>query len=105
MRVLRLEVSVYNVTNQSVSTRFFSRGGGGVKSVRRQVTMNNKKEDSYNYLLTYDSFVPEYNRFHRGKWITRASGGEGVLDTHGPLGPGVSRAPSPALAQVIHSPL
>jgi hypothetical protein len=24
-----------------------------------------------NYLLTYDSYVPLYNRFHRGEWITR----------------------------------
>jgi hypothetical protein len=33
------------------------------------------------YLLTYDSYVPVYNRFHRGEWITRASGREGALDT------------------------
>jgi hypothetical protein len=26
-----------------------------------------------------------YNRFHRGEWITWASGGEGALDTPGPL--------------------
>ncbi len=38
-----------------------------------------------NYLLTYDSFVPLYNRFHRGEWITRVSGGEGALDIPGPL--------------------
>ncbi len=38
-----------------------------------------------NYLLTYDSYVPLYNRFHRGEWITRVSGGEGALDTPGPL--------------------
>ncbi len=38
-----------------------------------------------NYLLTYDSYVPLYNRFHRGEWITRLSGGEGSLDTPGPL--------------------
>ncbi len=41
--------------------------------------------DGYNYLLTYDSYVPLYNRFHRGEWITRVSGGEGALDTPGPL--------------------
>ncbi len=29
----------------------------------------------FNYLLTYDSYVPLYNRFHRGEWITRVSGG------------------------------
>jgi hypothetical protein len=29
----------------------------------------------YNYLLTYDSYVPLYNRFHRGEWIIRVSGG------------------------------
>ncbi len=38
-----------------------------------------------NYLLTYDFYVPLYNRFHRGQWITRVSGGEGALDTPGPL--------------------
>ena len=38
-----------------------------------------------NYLLTYDSYVPLYKRFHRGEWITRVSGGEGALDTPGPL--------------------
>ncbi len=38
-----------------------------------------------NYLLTYGSYVPVYNRFHRGEWISRASGGEGALDTPGPL--------------------
>ncbi len=38
-----------------------------------------------NYLWTYDSYVPLYNRFHRGEWITRVSGGEGALDTPGPL--------------------
>jgi hypothetical protein len=32
----------------------------------------------FNYLLTYDSYVPLYNRFHRGEWITRVSGGEGA---------------------------
>ncbi len=32
-----------------------------------------------------DSYVPLYNRFHRGEWITRVSGGEGALDTPGPL--------------------
>ncbi len=37
-----------------------------------------------NYLLTYDSYVPVYNRFHRGEWITRVSGWEGALDTPGP---------------------
>jgi hypothetical protein len=31
-----------------------------------------------NHLLTYDSYVPLYNRFHRGEWITRVSGGEGA---------------------------
>jgi hypothetical protein len=39
----------------------------------------------YNYLLTYDSYGPVYNRFHRGEWITWAScGGKGALDTPGP---------------------
>ncbi len=69
-----------------------------------------------NYLLTYDSYVPVYNSFYRGELITWASGGEGALDTPGPLngidprsechlGPGVSRALSPPLTQVINSPL
>jgi len=51
-----------------------------------------------NCLLTYDSYVPLYNRFHRGeciKWHERS-------ECH--LGPGLSRAPSPPLTQVIHSP-
>ncbi len=38
-----------------------------------------------NYLLTYDSYGPVYNRFHRGDWIMWASGGEGALDNPGPL--------------------
>jgi hypothetical protein len=42
-------------------------------------------QTKFNYLLTYDSYVPLYNRFHRGEWITRVSGGEGALDTPGPL--------------------
>jgi hypothetical protein len=44
-----------------------------------------RRRQSNNYLLTYDSYVPLYNRFHRGEWITRVSGGEGALDTPGPL--------------------
>ncbi len=36
------------------------------------------------FFLTYDSYGPVYNRFHRGEWITWASGGEGALDTPGP---------------------
>jgi hypothetical protein len=35
--------------------------------------------------LTYDSYGPVHNRFHRGECITWASGGEGALDTPGPL--------------------
>ncbi len=46
---------------------------------------NSETKHGYNYLLTYDSYVPLYNRFHRGEWITRVSGGEGALDTPGPL--------------------
>jgi hypothetical protein len=38
-----------------------------------------------NYLLTYDSYGPVHNRFHRGECIIWASGGEGALDTPGPL--------------------
>jgi hypothetical protein len=50
-----------------------------------QILFNLCKFTYYNYLLTYDSYVPLYNRFHRGEWITRVSGGEGALDTPGPL--------------------
>jgi hypothetical protein len=63
-----------------------------------QITMHLTTQT--NYLLTYDSYVPLCNRFHRGEWITRVSGGWGCH-----LGPGVSKAPSPPLTQVIHSPL
>jgi hypothetical protein len=38
----------------------------------------------YNYLLTYDSYVPLYNRFHRGEWIMRVSGGRGPWTLLGP---------------------
>jgi hypothetical protein len=38
----------------------------------------------YNYLLTYDSYVPLYNRFQRGEWITRVSGGRGPWTLLGP---------------------
>jgi hypothetical protein len=68
-----------------------------------------------NYLLTYDSYVPVYNKFHRGEWIMRASGGEGALDTSGPLNDTREASaiwaqeclgpPFPSFAQVIHSPL
>jgi hypothetical protein len=54
-----------------------------------------KLKRNYNYLLTYDSYGPVYNRFHRGKWITWASGGRGPWTLLGPL----------PLAHVIHSPL
>jgi hypothetical protein len=40
---------------------------------------------SFNYLLTYDSYGPVHNIFHRGECITWASGGEGALDTPRPL--------------------
>ncbi len=45
----------------------------------------------YNYLLTYDSYGPVHNRFHRGECITWASGGEGTLDTPRPLN-GIKRS-------------
>jgi hypothetical protein len=35
LRVLRLEISIYNVHHKPVATHFCSRGGGGVKSVSR----------------------------------------------------------------------
>jgi hypothetical protein len=43
-----------------------------------------KERKGNNYLLTYDSSGPVYNRFHGAEWITWASGGEGALDTPGP---------------------
>ncbi len=58
----------------------------------------------FNYLLTYDSYGPVHNRFHRGECITWASGVEtpgllnGIERSECHLGPGVSRAPSPPLA-------
>jgi hypothetical protein len=42
-------------------------------------------KDHFNYLLTYDSYGPVHNRFHRGECITWAGGGEGALNTPGPL--------------------
>ncbi len=59
-------------------------------------TMVPREMENINYLLTYDSYVPLYNRFHSGEWIMRVSGGEGALDTPGPLN---------GTTQVIHSPL
>jgi hypothetical protein len=47
--------------------------------------VNLRQRVANNYLLTYGSYGPVYNRFHRGEWITWASGGEGALDTPGPL--------------------
>jgi hypothetical protein len=44
--------------------------------------------------LTYDSYGPVHNRFHRGECINLASGGgggEGALDTPGPLN-GIERS-------------
>ncbi len=35
--------------------------------------MHHETKMGYNYLLTYDSYVPLYNRFHKGEWITRVS--------------------------------
>jgi hypothetical protein len=46
--------------------------------------MLSKPKLKYNYLLTYDSYVPLYNRFHRGEWITRVSEGEGPWTLLGP---------------------
>ncbi len=53
---------------------------------------------SYNYLLTYDSYVPVYNRFHRGEWITRASGGK----CPGPPPPTRPSNPFPPMKSIIH---
>jgi hypothetical protein len=32
--------------------------------------------------LTTDSYVPVYDIFHRGEWITWVSGGEGALEIY-----------------------
>jgi hypothetical protein len=65
----------------------------------------------FNYLLTYDSYVPLYNRFHRGEWITRVSGGEGALDEAsaiwaqecpGPPPPTHPSNPFPPMKSIIH---
>jgi hypothetical protein len=45
----------------------------------------------FNFLLTYDSYGPVHNRFHRGECITWASGGKGALDTPGALN-GIQRS-------------
>ncbi len=55
--------------------------------VGRAVFYSTISIDDINYLLTYDSYVPLYDRFHRGEWITRVNGGEGALDTPGPPPP------------------
>ncbi len=60
-------------------------GGKGMVSLLSSSVPVNKQTSKFNYLLTYDSNGPMYNRFHRGEWITWASGGEGALDTPGPL--------------------
>jgi hypothetical protein len=54
LKVLRLEVSVYNVyiTNYSFKKIFLKRGGVGLKSVV-EVTVNNKEENS-------EYFCPNY---------------------------------------------
>jgi hypothetical protein len=52
------------------------------------------EKDKINYLLTYDSYGPVYNKFHRGEWITPGPlNGNERSECH--LGAGVSRAPSP----------
>ncbi len=56
-----------------------------LKTLALLLLMQKNTQIHNNYLLTYDSYVPLYNRFHRGEWITRVSGGEGALDTPGPL--------------------
>jgi hypothetical protein len=53
-----------------------------------------------NYLLTYDSYGPVHNRFHRGEWITWASGGEGALDIPVPLN-GRERSEWPSLTPLL----
>ncbi len=46
------------------------------------------------FLLTYESYVPVYNRFIGGNGLRgRVGGGEGALDTPGPLN-GTSEASS-----------
>jgi hypothetical protein len=72
------------LTGQVSFDRLSTRAG------RQAIRSTNSQHHSHtpshnNYLLTYDSYVPLYNRFHRGEWITRVSGGEWALDTPGPL--------------------
>ncbi len=56
-----------------------------------------------NYLLTYDSYGPVHNRFHRGECITWASGGEGPQECPGPPPPtGPSNAFVP-MKSIMHS--
>jgi hypothetical protein len=95
-------------------------GGLGISKLQFLIKKIEIKFPAINYLLTYDSYVPLYNRFHRGEWITMVRGGRGPWTLLGPghswalkwhkrsechLGPGVSRAPSPPLTQVILAPL
>ncbi len=58
---------------------------------KRKMTNLPNLDTSNNYLLTYDSYGKVHNRCHRGECITWASGGEGALDTPGPLN-GIERS-------------
>ncbi len=62
--------------------------------------INVKNWPKFNYLLTYDSYGPVHNRFHRGECITWASGGEGALDTPGPLN-GIERSEATQVKKFI----
>jgi hypothetical protein len=85
-------VVLYSFAHCKVSCPVATAPGTGSRKVFKQGSnVLDRKEGvatkriRINYLLTYDSYVPLYNRFHRGEWITRVSGGEGALDTPGPL--------------------
>jgi hypothetical protein len=82
---------------KSGKTTFVPLGDRMEGSVAMDSDRNSAKN---NYLLTYDSYGPVHNRFYRGECITWASGGEGALDTPGPLN-GIERVP---IFLISHSP-
>ncbi len=50
----------------------------------RTSSYRERQKAGINYLLTYDSYGPVHNRFHRGEWITWGSGGRGPWTLLGP---------------------
>ncbi len=59
-------------------------GEEGMDKVKYTEAKKKCKQLAFNYLLTYDSYGPVYNRFYRGEWITWASGGRGPWTLLGP---------------------